>query len=64
MVSLLHQHSGSTIIFVKNTHQKATNLAFPLLAAGMVQIESFEVESRPILSKSPDAQWVNHVREA
>ena len=28
MESLLHQLSGSTIIFVKNTHQKVANLMF------------------------------------
>ena len=44
MESWLHQLSGSTLIFVKNTAQKAANLALRLiLAAGMGYIESFEV---------------------
>ena len=42
--SLLHQLSRYTFIFVKNTHQKATNLALLLLlAAGMRYIESCKV---------------------
>ena len=42
--SLLHQFSGSTFIFVKNTNRKVTNLALRLiLAAGMGSIESFVV---------------------
>ena len=62
MESLLHHLSGSTVIFVKNTHQKAANLAFPLmLAAGMVQIENFEVESNPIQSKSRDVSLLSVV---
>ena len=37
MERFLHQLSGSTFLFVKNTHQKATNLLFRLiLAAGIV----------------------------
>ena len=37
MESLLHQLSGYTFIFVKNTHQKAANLTFLLiLPAAMV----------------------------
>ena len=36
MESVLHQLSGSTFIFVKNTHQKAASLAFRIiLDAGM-----------------------------
>ena len=31
MESLLHQLSGYTFIFFKNTHQKAANLMFPLI---------------------------------
>ena len=30
--SIFHQHSGSTFIFVKNTHQKAANLTFCLIS--------------------------------
>ena len=45
MESYLHQLSGSTFIFFKNTHQKTANLTLLLiLAAGMVYIESFEVK--------------------
>ena len=44
MESKLHKLSWSTLIFVKNTHQKAANLALRhILAAGMGFIESFEV---------------------
>ena len=44
MESLLHQLSGYTFIFVKNTHQKAANLMFRLiLPAGMGSIQSCEV---------------------
>ena len=42
--SLLHQLSGSTFTFVKNTHQKATNLMFSLiLPVGMGSIQCCEV---------------------
>ena len=40
MESLLHQLSGSTFIFVKNTHQKSANLMFCLIlpvAKGSIQ---------------------------
>ena len=40
MDSLLHQLSGSTFIFVKNTHQKAANFTFWLIlhvAQGSIQ---------------------------
>ena len=44
MERLLHQRLRSTFILVKNTHQKAANLALQIiLAAGMGYIESFEV---------------------
>ena len=44
MESLLHQLSGSTVIFVKNTHQKAANFTFYLiLPAGTGSFESCEV---------------------
>ena len=43
MESLLHKLLGPTFILVKNTYQKAANLALQLiLAAGMGKIESFE----------------------
>ena len=40
MESFLHQLSGSTFIFVKNTHQKSANLMFCLIlpvAKGSIQ---------------------------
>ena len=33
--SIFHQLSGSTLIFVKNTHQKAANLMFRLILPGV-----------------------------
>ena len=43
MESKLHYLSGSTFVFVKNTHQKA-NLAMRLISAAKLgQIESLEV---------------------
>ena len=44
MESLLHQLSGSPLLFVKNTDHKAAKLALRLiLPARMSFIESFEV---------------------
>ena len=44
MESFLHQRLGYTFIFVKNTHQKATNLMCRLiLPVGMGWIETLEV---------------------
>ena len=46
MESLFHQLSGSTLIFVKSTHQKAANLTFHLISpVGMVPWSEIYVNS-------------------
>ena len=48
--SIFHQHSGSTFIFVKNTHQKAANLTSCLLSP-VAQIPAWFLEGQFSSSK-------------